>query len=90
MKAKEYDGVRLLAELQGDFGEHVPQGTEGAVIEVFTNPEGYMIDVAIPDDSKDGGYRYDCVTVHPDQFDVISVYAPPANDLGVNPSIEIK
>ena len=40
MKTKEYDRVRLLQDMEGDFGEHIPAGTEGAIIECFTSPEG--------------------------------------------------
>lgn len=29
MKAKVDDGVRLLVEVKGDFGEHLPVGTGG-------------------------------------------------------------
>ena len=58
MKAKEYDRVRLLEDMEGDFGEHIPLGTQGAVIECYSNPEGYIIDVWIPDATQDSGYQY--------------------------------
>lgn len=71
MKAKEDDRVRLLVEMKGDFGEHLPVGTEGFVTECFSDPEGYAIDVSIPDTSKIGGHRYDSVEVFPAQFEVV-------------------
>lgn len=80
MKTKEYDRVRLLQDMEGDFGEHIPAGTEGAIIECFTSPEGYIIDVWIPDANENSGFRYGCVTVVPEQFEVVSEYQSPASD----------
>lgn len=72
MNAKVDDRVRLLVEVKGDFGEHLPVGTEGFVTECFSDPEGYAIDVSIPDISKIGGLRYDSVEVFPGQFEIMN------------------
>lgn len=39
--------------------------------ECFSDPEGYVIDVSMPDISKIGGLRYDSVAVFPVQFELM-------------------
>lgn len=72
MKAKVNDRVRILVDVEADFSaELIPSGTEGVIVEVYEDPEGYAVDLAIPDDSLAGGYRYENVILRPEQFDVV-------------------
>lgn len=72
-KASVEDSVELLVEVQSEFrNEMIPRGTRGTVVERYEHPrEGYSIDVAIPDDSLVGGFRYENVVLIPEQFAVI-------------------
>jgi len=60
-KASVEDSVELLVEIPSDFrNEMIPSGTRGTVVEGYEDPkEGYSIDLAIPDDSLVGGFRYE-------------------------------
>ena len=47
MKAKLYD---TLIDVPADFDDAViPKATQGTIVECYQNPEGYAIDLAIPD-----------------------------------------
>ena len=72
MKAQVWDRVVLTEDVPGGFrGAIIPKGTRGAVIEAYEQPqEGYAVDVALPDESLVGGFRYDSIIVLPDHFDV--------------------
>ncbi len=72
-KASVEDSVELLVEVPSEFrNEMIPKGTRGTVVERYEHPrEGYSIDVAIPDDSLVGGFRYENVVLIPEQFAVI-------------------
>ena len=72
-KASVEDSVELLVEIPSDFRDEViPKGTRGTVVERYEHPkEGYSIDLAIPDDSLVGGFRYENVVLVPEQFAVI-------------------
>lgn len=73
MKARVYDKVVLTVDVPSQFRDAViPKGTAGAVIEAYEKPEeGYAVDVAIPDESLVGGFRYDNLVLTPDQFAVV-------------------
>jgi hypothetical protein len=73
-KASVDDSVELLVDVPSDFSEGlIPKGTRGTVIERYEQPkEGYSIDVAVPDDSLVGGFRYENVVLMPEQFSVRS------------------
>ena len=46
MKAKLYD---TLIDVPADFDDTViPKATQGTIVECYQNPEGYAIDLAIP------------------------------------------
>jgi hypothetical protein len=72
-KASVEDSVELLVEVTSEFrDEMIPRGTRGTVVERYEHPrEGYSIDLAIPDKSLVGGFRYENVVLIPDQFAVI-------------------
>jgi hypothetical protein len=75
MKAAVYDIVELIEDVQSDFSEYViPRGTRGTVVECYSDPEGYAVDVAIPEARLVGGYRYENVVLRPEQFTVIERY----------------
>lgn len=72
MKAKTNDAVRTLVDIGSDFHpDTIPAGTEGCVIEVYENPEGYCVDLRIPDPSLVGGARYENLILKPNQFELI-------------------
>jgi hypothetical protein len=72
-KASVEDSVELLVEVPSEFrNEMIPRGTRGTVVERYEHPrEGYSIDLAIPDNSLVGGFRYENVVLIPEQFAVI-------------------
>ena len=70
MKAKTDDGIRLLVAVAGHYEKIVPAGTRGVVLECYSNPEGYIVDISIPDPNELSGYRYDCIEVAPEQFEI--------------------
>ena len=67
----------LVAVTSGFSGRIIPQGTEGTVVEQYANPEGYAVDLALPDASLVGGYDYENVVLEPFQFEVVDI---PASD----------
>lgn len=69
MKAKLYDQIKTLVEIQDDFSSQlIPQNTFGTVIECYENPEGYAVDVAIPDSNFVGDFKYFNIIISPEQF----------------------
>jgi hypothetical protein len=65
--------MKTLVPIEADFSNaEIPAGTEGTVVECYSSPEGYAVDLAIPDDSLVGGFRYENVILKPDRFVVIT------------------
>ena len=65
-------GIKTLKAVQAEFRDRIiPAGTEGTVVECYDNPEGYAVDLAIPDSRQVGGFMYENVILTPEQFDVI-------------------
>lgn len=80
MKAKLYDQIKTLVEIQTDFGNRViPEGTLGTVVECYENPEGYAVDLAIPNQKLVGGCEYENTILSPDQFIVIDIASKTLN-----------
>jgi AbrB-like transcriptional regulator len=74
VKPQIYDEVRTLVGIQADFSERdIPKGTVGTIMECYEDPEGYAVDLAIPDQKLVGGFDYENVILEPNQFEVISV-----------------
>lgn len=55
MTLKEGDEVRLRAEVTGIEGVRIPVGTVGVVVEAYSDPEAYAVDVTV-DDEPDNVY----------------------------------
>lgn len=73
MKASVADRVETLVNLTSDFSDRiVPAGTQGGVVEVYEEPEGYAVDLAIAAPELAGGNDYENIILKPDQFVVIS------------------
>ncbi len=81
MKVSLYDQIKTLVDVQADFSTHktfdkdnrvIPKGTRGTIVECYENPEGYAVDIAIPDERLVGGFFYENVILSPDQFEVAS------------------
>ncbi len=78
MKATVNDIVKTLMDVKSDFSKRViPQNTFGTVVERYEDPESYAVDLAIPDETLVGGFRYENVILFPDQFVVVDAF--PAN-----------
>jgi hypothetical protein len=69
-KASVEDIVELVVDVPSDFSDGmIPKGTRGTVVERYEQPkEGYSVDLAIPDDTLVGGFRYANVVLLPEQF----------------------
>jgi AbrB-like transcriptional regulator len=73
VKPQIYDEVKTSVSVQADFSErHIPKGTVGTIVECYENPEGYAVDLAIPDQKLVGDFDYENVILEPNQFEVIS------------------
>jgi hypothetical protein len=73
MKAKINDSIQTLNDINADFADVViPKGTVGAVVECYTNPEAYAIDLMIPNPKLIGGFTYENVILLPENFIVIT------------------
>ena len=81
MKASLYNRIKTLVDVQADFSTHetsekhnrvIPKGAVGTVVECYENPEGYAVDIAIPDERLVGGFFYENVILSPNQFEVVS------------------
>jgi hypothetical protein len=72
MKANIYDSIITLVDVYTNFGKRmIPKGTPGTIVECYENPEGYAIDLAIPDDRWIGGFDYENVVLMPEQFELV-------------------
>jgi hypothetical protein len=73
MKAKLYDKIKILMDVPGDFSDRIIlKDTVGTIVECYENPEGYAIDLAIPNSRLVGGFEYENVVLTPQQFIVLS------------------
>jgi hypothetical protein len=73
MKAKINDSIQTLKDLTADFSDLIiVKGTIGAVVECYDNPEGYAVDLAIPNPELIGGFSYENVILAPEDFIVIN------------------
>ncbi|HEY9867294.1 MAG TPA: hypothetical protein V6D21_24170 [Candidatus Obscuribacterales bacterium] len=73
MKAKLYDKIQILTDIPGDFSDRIIlKDTVGTVVECYENPEGYAVDLAIPNSRLVGGFEYENVVLTPQQFIVVS------------------
>ena len=73
MKAKLYDKIQTLIDVPADFDARIiPKNTEGTIVECYEEPEGYAVDLAIPNSDLVGGFEYENVVLTPEQFRVIS------------------
>jgi hypothetical protein len=74
MKANLYDGIITLVDVYIDFSKRmIPKGTQGTIVECYENPEGYAVDLAIPDRKWVGGFDYENVILTPDQFEIVNI-----------------
>lgn len=72
MKANVDAKIETLVNVPSDFSDRIiPRGTQGVIVEQYNNPEGYAVDLAIPDKSLVGGFTFENVILHPDQFKVV-------------------
>jgi hypothetical protein len=70
------DRVRTLVPVRSGFRDLVvPAGSEGAIVEVYKEPEGYAVDLVISRPDLVGGIGWENVVLTPDQF-VVVPYQP--------------
>ncbi|MHC5597369.1 MAG: hypothetical protein ACYTXC_15750 [Nostoc sp.] len=80
MKAKLYDQIKTLAQVQPDFADQIiPKNTLGTIVECYENPEGYAVDIAIPNQKLIGSYEYVNVILTADQFVLVNTVSQPLN-----------
>jgi hypothetical protein len=78
MKAKINDSIQTLIDITADFSDLIiVKGTIGAVVECYENPEGYAVDLGIPNPELMGGFSYENVILSPEQFIVITSKSQP-------------
>ncbi|MBW4508683.1 MAG: DUF4926 domain-containing protein [Scytonematopsis contorta HA4267-MV1] len=74
MKAKLYDQIKTLVDVQAEFNDQiVPKNTPGTVVECYENPEGYAVDLSVPNANLVGELEYVNVILYPEQFAVLDV-----------------
>jgi hypothetical protein len=71
MKPQIYDEIKTSVDVY-NHQIKIPQGTLGAIIECYDNPEGYAVDLAIPDQKMVTGFSYHHLILTPEQFTVIT------------------
>ncbi len=72
VKPQIYNKVRTSVGIQADFSERaIPKGTVGTIVECYEDPEGYAVDLAIPDQKLVGDFDYENVILEPSQFEII-------------------
>ena len=65
--------IQTLVAVESDFSEQIiPKGSVGIVVEGYENPEGYAVDIPIPDERFVGDFTYENVILTPDQFMVLN------------------
>ncbi|MEH2166500.1 MAG: hypothetical protein V7K41_07470 [Nostoc sp.] len=80
MKAKLYDQIKTLEEVQPDFADQmIPKNALGTIVECYENPEGYAVDIAIPNQKLVGNYEYVNVILTSDQFVLVNTASQPLN-----------
>jgi hypothetical protein len=74
--ADAWDRIKLLVEVPGShLQQAIPAGTEGVIVEKYSDPEGYAVDIALLSEEYVGGHVYDNVIVYPGQFIVVRAAA---------------
>jgi hypothetical protein len=65
--------IQTLVDVESDFSEQIiPKGSIGIVVECYEHPEGYAVDIPIPDERFVGDFTYENVVLAPDQFIVLN------------------
>lgn len=73
MKATVNDSIQTVTEISAEFSDAIlPKGTIGTVVECYEHPEGYAVDLMIPNPEIIGGFTYENVILSPQQFRVIT------------------
>ena len=81
MKAKISDSIQTTIDLSSNFDNHtIVKEAIGAIVECYQNPEGYAVDLAIPNPELIGGFHYENVVLSPEQFKVISSQSQTSNE----------
>jgi hypothetical protein len=73
------DRVRTLVEVQS-------AGSEGHIVEIYKEPEGYAVDLAIPRPDLVGEKTWENVVLTPDQFVVLPKDHGQPNSTGSDPA----
>jgi hypothetical protein len=70
--------IQTIVEVSSDFSDRmIPKGTFGTIIECYESPEGYAVDLAIPDENWVGEWAYENVILTPTQFIISGTLAIP-------------
>jgi hypothetical protein len=72
MKPQFDDRIKTLIDIPADFSDRIiPKESLGTIVECYENPEGYAVDIALPNPHLVGGFEYENVVLTPQQFVVV-------------------
>lgn len=72
MKPALYSRIQTTVDVKSGFtNEIIPKGTLGRIVEIYDYPEGYAVDVEIPDTTLVGDVRFDNIVLTREQFIVL-------------------
>ncbi len=72
MKPQLDDRIKTLIDISADFSDRViPKDSLGNIVECYENPEGYAVDITLPNPRLVGGFEYENVVLTPQQFIVV-------------------
>ena len=65
----EMFAVKTVVDVESGTGDKViPAGTYGVIVESYSDPEEYAVDLGLPSKEWVGGYDWNHVTLRPGQF----------------------
>ncbi len=73
MKTNLYDRIQTVRAIKRDFRPDmmIPAGSSGVIVECYSDPERYSVDLDIPDKTLSGGYDMENVSLRPADFIVV-------------------
>ena len=66
---RKSNAVRTVVDVRSEAtGAVIPAGTFGVIVESYSDPDVYSVDLGIPSPEWAGGHDWDHVTLYPGQF----------------------
>jgi hypothetical protein len=67
--SEQRNAIRTTVDIRSEARQRIfPAGTFGVIVERYTEPEGYAVDLGIPSKEFVGGYEWDNLILYPHQF----------------------